>query len=228
MQMKSFGVVLCVLLSIEVGLPGAHAMAGAPPTQKLTIFFAGCPADRTTSTLRLQIGHSTYDTIYHREWKNAHYAFLRNFGVTLPPGFYNVFVGNDACSDSLQVTVLKGHNLEVFATGRSTVYFGLPHASVAGTLPMAGSNVSIVYDFARDAANVGPVHLEIPASVQGNTYYAGALPNGQPALRIYNQTRTAWADFDLGKIDASHRHRIFNVSLRMLEASEAAAATKHH
>jgi hypothetical protein len=161
-------------------------------------------------------------------WPATTMPISRDLSFSLPPGFYQIVVSNAGCGDSLFVTVLKDHPRHLVAVGYKGVVLRDARAMLSGTLPSTGWRVAIVFpdrDSLRGSGSDWTGHLEIPAVVEGSAYYATGLPDGHAIVRLYNQLRDRWFDFDAGQIDMrppkAHSALIRNITEHDLESAAA-------
>jgi hypothetical protein len=203
---------LAALLSTVGGfaLPslGAHAA-----TDPLWITYFDCPENLYGySQPRLIVSHLNGPYIVQRSWPRTNAVAQRTLNVSLPPGFYNVFVGNGTCSDDVPVTLLPGHERHIVALGRAELWLDRRPTMVSGTLPSLGWQVAIVYrdrprNFALPSSSRDG-YLQYPAQVEGDAYYAVKLPDGKFTVRLYNEWTLTWLDFDGGEIEYAKGQRV--------------------
>lgn len=164
--------------------------------------------------------------VMRRQWPERPYTLVRQFELALRPGFFTVGIRNGECVTAFEVTVLPNHPRFVAAIGSPLAAFSNPTAMLSGTLPSNGWRVAIVYPDRVPTPGLNTNsrgQLEIPAIVEGNAYYATALPPGRVVIRLYNQERNGWIDVDGGVIDLTpgkgRSALLHNVTLGELHAA---------
>jgi hypothetical protein len=178
--------------------------------------FLNCAAGpQGTEALKLYV----LDLLTHRHVANEMGYTLQKtplgaeLDIHLAPGFYNVGVLGDTCSDEVLLPVLQGRDQDVLLIGWRG-FRGGSTTMVAGTLPLTGYSASIVY-YPEDQEGRGRKWFaDIPARVDGDAYYATGLLAGTARLRVSTADRSQWLEFKIGEIGASsaQRYIVFNVS----------------
>lgn len=217
---------MILALTASAAVPFTLGVARQSATS-LTVTYVDCPRNlQRQSSPRVTVLDWHGKELRQQSFDSTPAKELRVFRLSLAPGFYTVLVVNGECHDDLLVTILPDHSRDVVAIGRSSVRFTDYNAMVSGTLPSPGWQVRIVY---RDRVGMGADrtspdgHLEYPAAVDGGAYYAVWLPDGKVTVRLYNQARDRWLDFDAGRLD-SGRGRTGLV--RNITAADVAEAVK--
>lgn len=197
---KLLGSVMILLVSF---MRPAIAQSAARPT--LAVSYVDCAKNSgLESHPWLSVIDWAGNVVMRRQWPALPHTILRQFELPLRPGFFTVGIRNGQCATSFDVTILPNHPRHIAAIGRTLSYLSNPTAMLSGTLPSDGWRVAIVYpDHApiRGLGTDSQGHLEVLAVVEGSAYYATTLPAGRIVIRLYNQERNQWLDFDGGVID---------------------------
>ncbi len=204
------------ILGIWTGLQGQTASAASDGLSRVHLTFLNCAAGpQGTEALKL----SVLDLLTHRDVANETGYTLQKtplgaeLDIHLAPGFYNVGVLGDTCSDEVLLPVLKGRDQDALLIGWRG-FRGGSTTMVAGTLPLTGYSASIVY-YPEDQDGRGRKWFaDIPARVDGDAYYATGLLAGTARLRVSTADRSQWLEFKIGEIGESsgQRYIVFNVS----------------
>jgi hypothetical protein len=204
------------ILGISIALQGQTASAASDGLSRIHLTFLNCTAGpQGTEALKLHV----LDVLTHRDVANeAEYTLQKTslgaeVDIRLAPGFYNVGVLGETCSDEVLLPVLKGRDQDALLIGWRG-FRGGSTTMVAGTLPLAGYSASIVY-YPEDQDGRRPRWFaDIPARVDGDAYYATGLLIGSARLRVSTADRSQWLEFKIGEIGASsaQRYIVFNVS----------------
>lgn len=214
-----------ITLAFVLALPRASLASSDTTMDNLTITFVNCTSNvgrilaprMIIGTLRQGLGTGAR-TIYLGKRRAERIGFFRQ---RLAPGSYAIFVGYGDCGDELVVQLLPMHDRHIVMVGSGAVTLDYPEGAIAGVLPDAGFVASIVYDD-RSGRPEGRCRGEaVPATTEGDAYYAVGLAGGHACLRLSNQRRTTWHDFDIGSFSrfGGHEHsaKIYNVTATMLD-----------
>jgi hypothetical protein len=181
------------------------ALAAAPSaTMSVTITYVDCPQNINLDSQPTITVFGKHDLLVTRDsLPRLSARSIREITITLPPGFYGISVVNADCSDEVLLALLPGHPRHVVALGKKEALLRTYRTMMAGTLPFEGAQVAIVY--VGRTATQGQIaspdgYVEIPAVVEGDAYYAVGLPTGNVTIRLYNQGRYRWLDFEGGRI----------------------------
>jgi hypothetical protein len=212
------------LLCVVVGF-ALSPLRALPTPVSLWITYFDCPRNLYGySQPRLVVSNLHGPDIVQRSLPRTHFVAQRELQVSLPPGFYYVFVGNGDCGDSMPVTLLPAHNRHVIVLGKSEAWLDRRHTMISGTLPSPGWQVAIVY---RDRpvnyslpSSSRDGYLQYPAAVEGNAYYATGLPNGKVTVRLYNAWLLTWLDFDGGQIEYAKGQQAIVRNITQRDVSE--------
>ena len=198
---------LCAVLTFPLSPLGAN-----PARVSLWVTYVECARNLYGySEPRLIVSKARGPYIFQRSWPRVHAIAQRELQVSLPPGSYDVFVGNGVCGDEIPITLLPGHDRHIIALGSSEAWLDRRPTMVSGTLPSRGWQVAIVYrdrpqNFALQSSSRDG-YLQYAAQVEGDAYYAVRLPDGKFTVRLYNQWYLTWLDFDGGLVDYAKGQR---------------------
>lgn len=188
-------------------MPTTMARGVANPLVSLSVTYFDCPKNLYGhSQPRLVVFNLRGAVVLRRSWPRISAVPSRTLTVSLRPGFYEAVVANGDCGDDLSIPLLTGHSRHVIGYGRSEALLVGNLGMVAGTLPSLGWQVAIVYrgrkpEVGQSSSPDG--FLQYPAVVEGNAYYATLLPDGVATIRLYNQGRFRWLDFNGGRIESA-------------------------
>jgi hypothetical protein len=124
-------------------------------------------------------------------------SLIKSMEFVLAPGAFNLLIGSLYCSQTLDLVVPDQPSMAVTLFGSKAVTMLENATSLAGSLPLAGTSVAIVYKQYPGGRRgfVSPDgYYEVPAIVDGPTYYAASLPSGDATIRLYDSAHDRWLD----------------------------------
>lgn len=196
--MRNISAVMVALIfsSLWGGVTAHASSTSAPDRTAVTINFVDCAVSR--SGLSLNIRNLATRKVVLDISQAPTRAMIRTATVHLAPAPYDVLVSTDICSQHTVFSVLEGMPAETITLiGRQGLVFSGARDSISGALPMDGLFVAIVYKEMRESSGhfaSADGYFQVPAIVEGKSYYAGQVPTGNATIRIYDATRLRWLD----------------------------------
>jgi hypothetical protein len=167
-------------------------------TVQMNLAFVDCPANSgKLSSLRVRIiDLQTRKSVADWHGKPTQ-SVLKAASFALKPGPVELMTASSNCSQSSLIMVPDQSQVAVSMFASKTVKLVDSAGSLGGSLPFAGVSVSLVYKKIAGSAS-GPAspdgYYEIPAVVDGRSYYAGQAPSGEATVRLYDGSHARWLD----------------------------------